>query len=73
MKQEEDIDEGALLFALLIVLLGVLSMIPWVLMALFISKFCLLGCLIVAVMGYLLVRGAKLQNDHEDKIYKRKD
>lgn len=66
MKQEENIDEGALIVVLLIMLLGIFSMIPWIIMAIFISKYCLLGCLTGIAFGYWLVKRAKIRNDYED-------
>lgn len=60
-------NEGILVLAALFVTLGILSMIPWILLAIFISKFFLLGCIPGGILGFLLVRKAYTQKSYENK------
>lgn len=65
MKDTNDKVANVLLILLLIIL-EILCVVPWFLVAIYISKYLAIVGIFGAVCGYLLIREACKQNEHED-------
>ena len=55
-----------LLLILLLMILEVLCIVPWFVVAIFVCKYLAIVGIFGAICGYLLIRGAYKQNEHED-------
>lgn len=65
MKDTNDKVSNVLLILLLIVL-EILCIVSWFLVVIYISKYLVIVGIFGAICGYLLIRGACKQNEHED-------
>lgn len=64
----KDINEQVanMLLILLLILLEILCVASWFIVAIFVCKYLVLVGIFGAICGYLLIKGACKQNEHED-------